>query len=134
MTPAHRDYSSTPLPRKLGVEPGMRVALIGAPARFADHFEDAVVRTRLSGSFGVVVAFATSGTALARRIDALVAALEPRGGLWLAWPKRASGGPTDLDERTVRETGLATGLVDNKVCAIDATWSALRFVRRRDPR
>jgi hypothetical protein len=87
----------TPLPRKLGITPGARVAR----------------------------------AMLERRLDALVAALEPRGGLWIAWPKRSSGVASDLDDRTVRELGLGTGLVDNKVCAIDETWSGLRFVRRR---
>ena len=60
----------------------------------------------------------------------MIAALEPRGGLWIAWPKRSSGVSSNLDDRVVRETVLATGLVDNKVCAIDETWSGLRFVRR----
>ena len=82
----------------------------------------------------MVIQFATSRATLERRLDALVAALEPRGGLWIAWPKRSSGKRSDLDDRAVRESGLATGLVDNKVCAIDETWSGLRFVMRRGAR
>ncbi|MGH2851787.1 MAG: DUF3052 domain-containing protein, partial [Solirubrobacteraceae bacterium] len=79
----------------------------------------------------VIVLFARERRELARRLEGAVAALEPRGGLWLAWPKRSSGVPSDLDDANVRELGLATGLVDNNVCAIDETWSALRFVNRR---
>jgi hypothetical protein len=131
MIAARDTGSSTPLPRKLGIAPGTRVAVMGgAPRGFADQFEGALLSTRLRGSFDVVIQFALSRTTLERRLDVLIAALEPRGGLWIAWPKRSSGVRSDLDERVVREIGLATGLVDNKVCAIDETWSGLRFVRR----
>ena len=127
-------YSGTPLPRKLGIRPGARLALIGAPDGFdavLDALPDGVqVRTRLRGRFDVIVAFATRRAVLVRRLDALTRALEPDGGLWLAWPKRSSGFATDLTETDVRALGLATGLVDNKVCAIDETWSGLRFVYR----
>ena len=127
-------YSGTPLPRKLGIRPGARVALIGAPDGF-DTVLGAVpdgvdVRTRLRGRFDVIVAFATRRAVLVRRLEALTGALEPDGGLWLAWPKRSSGVATDLAETEVRALGLGTGLVDNKVCAIDQTWSGLRFVYR----
>jgi len=125
--------SSVPLSRKLGIGPGDRVAALGATGGFAERLEGAVIRSRLRGSFDVIVLFAgTSGALSERRLAAAVAALEPRGGLWIAWPKRSSGVETDVDERLVRERGLATGLVDNKVCAIDETWSGLRFVRRRE--
>jgi hypothetical protein len=124
----------TPLPRKLGIVPGARVAALRAPAGFAERLEDTEVSTRLRGRFDVIVQFAPSLAVLERRIDALIAALEPRGRLWVAWPKRSSGVLSDLDDRVVRETMLASGLVDNKVCAIDATWSALCFVRRLNPR
>jgi hypothetical protein len=134
MSPGPDDGTSTPLPRKLGIAPGTRVALMAAPSGFADQFEGALISTRLRGSFDVVVQFADSRAGIERRLDALVAALEPRGGLWLAWPKRSSGVRTDLDERIVREIGLSSGLVDNKVCAVDETWSALRFVRRLSAR
>jgi hypothetical protein len=128
MTPA--GYSGTPLPLKLGITPGKRVAAMSAPPRFAELLEGAPFSTRLRGSFDVVIQFATSRATLERRLAALIGALEPRGGLWIAWPKRSSGVASELDERAVRELGLATGLVDNKVCAIDETWSGLRFVRR----
>ena len=135
MHAAPSDYApATPLPRKLGITPGARVAVLAAPAGFVGQFDEASVSTRLRGSFDVVIQFARSRAMLERRIDVLVAALEPRGGLWIAWPKRSSGVPSDLDDRTVRELGLGTGLVDNKVCAIDETWSGLRFVNRRGAR
>ena len=122
----------TPLARKLGVEPGARVAAVGAPFGFRERLDGAVVRARLRGSFAVIVLFCRSTAALERRLGGALAALDPHGGLWIAWPKRSSGLRSDLDERTVRELGLATGLVDNKVCAIDETWSGLRFVARRE--
>jgi hypothetical protein len=122
------------LPRKLGIKPGARVAALGAPADFAQRLEGVLVASRLRGSFDVIVAFAPTLAVLRRHIEPSIAALEPRGRLWIAWPKQSSGRAVDLDDRVVRETMLASGLVDNKVCAIDETWSALCFVRRRRPR
>jgi hypothetical protein len=127
-------YSGTPLPRKLGIKPGARVGLIGAPAGFditlGDLPPDVVVRRSVRGAFDVLVAFFDSLAALERRLPALRGALDPAGGLWIAWPKRSSGVETDLSDGVVRELGLAAGLVDNKVCAIDEVWSGLRFVYR----
>ena len=134
MTRAIEAAAPTPLARKLGITAGARVAALGAPEGFAARLEDAVVAPRLRGSFEVIVQFAASLALIERRRDALIAALEPRGRLWVAWPKRSSGVASDLDDRVVRETMLESGLVDNKVCAIDETWSALCFVRRLDPR
>jgi len=82
----------------------------------------------------VIVAFFLDRAALERRLPPLRSALDPAGGLWVAWPKGASGVPTDLTESAVRELGLAAGLVDNKVCAIDAVWSGLRLVYRLSDR
>ncbi len=136
MTPAPESagYSGTPLPRKLGIRPGHRLGLIGAPDDFdlalGELPEDVAVRRRVQGSFDVMVAFFVERRGLERRLEALTGALAPAGGLWIAWPKRASGVPSDLDENVVRELGLTAGLVDNKVCAIDAVWSGLRFVYR----
>jgi len=125
-------YSGTPLARKLGIDPETRVAAIGAPPGFAERLDGVVPRTRLSdGAFDVVIAFSAQRAWLEARLPRLVAARAPRGSLWLAWPKRRSGVPTDLGESDIRALGLATGLVDNRVCAIDATWSALRYVTRR---
>ena len=124
-------YSGTPLYRKLGVEPGMRVAVIDGPSDFAERLDGGRVSLKLLGRFELIVCFATSRRALERRVPALLRARQPAGRIWLAWPKRASGVTTDLDDSVVRELGLATGLVDNKICAIDETWSGLRFVARR---
>ncbi len=127
-------YSGTPLVRKLGIKPGARVALIAAPDSFDETLgelpDGVAVRRRAAGPVDVIVAFALRRAELERRLPALKQALDHAGGLWLAWPKRASGVSTDVTEGLVRELGLATGLVDNKICAIDETWSGLRLVYR----
>jgi hypothetical protein len=128
-------YSGTPLPRKLGIKPEARVALIGAPEGFDATLgalpDGVAVRRRAGGQpLDVIVAFFSRRSMLERRLPALSAALDPAGGLWIAWPKRASGVPTDVTEDVVRTLGLAAGLVDNKVCAIDYVWSGLRLVYR----
>jgi hypothetical protein len=92
------------------------------------------VRTRAVGVADVIVTFHTRRAHLEGRIDALLRTLDVDGGLWIAWPKRASGVPTDVTEDTVREVFLPLGLVDNKVCAIDDTWSGLRVVWRKERR
>ena len=131
-TPA--GYSGTPLPRKLGIKPEARLALVAAPEGFEAVLGElppgVAVRRRLQGTFEVIVAFFLARRELERRLPACRDALDQAGGLWVAWPKRSSGVATDLGEGTVRELGLAAGLVDNKVCAIDETWSGLRFVYR----
>jgi hypothetical protein len=99
---AHKDYSGTPLSQKLGAKPGV----------------------------GVVVYFTTSRAELERRFEALKGTLDPADGLWIAWPKKAAGIENDLTFDVVQQTGLAAGLVDNKSCAIDERWQALRFVYR----
>jgi hypothetical protein len=127
-------YSGTPLIRKLGIKPGSRLGLLSAPEGFdatLGELPDGVaVRRRARGPLDVIVAFHVRRMELERRLGALRDALDPAGGLWIAWPKRASGVATDIDENVVRELGLAAGLVDNKVCAIDEVWSGLRLVFR----
>jgi hypothetical protein len=127
-------YSGTPLVSKLGIKPGATLGLVGAPDGFdgtLGELPDGVtVRRRLQGRLDVIVAFYVERPVLERRLPALRDALQPAGGLWVAWPKRASGVTTDVSETVVRELGLAAGLVDNKVCAIDAVWSGLRLVYR----
>jgi hypothetical protein len=128
-------YSGTPLPRKLGIKPGARLGLIRPPADFARTLGElpegvAPKTVGRGGEFEVIVCFCHSSKELARDLPGLPARLAPAGGLWLAWPKRSSGLATDLGETEVRARGLATGLVDNKVCALDDTWSGLRFVVR----
>jgi hypothetical protein len=125
-------YSGTPLPTKLGIKPGHRVLLVGAPAGFAIGPLDGVDLHHRAGRspYDVIVVFCTDLRSVERRFASLAARLVGNGGLWVAWPNRSSGVPTDLDENVVREVGLREGLVDNKVCAVDATWSGLRFVVR----
>ncbi len=135
MTPrSATGYSGTPLVAKLGIKPGARLGLFGAPAGFDDVLgtlpSGVVVRRRAQGEFDVIVAFCTKRSEVERRLPGWRNRLHPTGGLWLAWPKRSSGTATDLGDGIVRELGLAALLVDNKVCAIDTTWSALRFVYR----
>ena len=129
-------YSGTPLARKLGIGAGDRAGLLGAPDGFAipDLPPGVDVRRQARGRFDVIVSFHTRRADLARRLPTLLRALEVAGGLWVAWPKRASGVPTDMTEDVVREVALPTGMVDNKVCAIDDTWSGLRLVLRRELR
>ena len=126
-------YSGTPLPRKLGVKPESRVLVVAGPPGFTlDPLpSDAVVHTRAGASaYDVVVAFCPDARRLRARFAKSAGRLTTAGALWIAWPKRASGVATDLDENVVRDFGLDEGLVDVKVAAIDATWSGLKFVRR----
>ena len=109
-----------------------RVALVAAPLGFARTLvpmpADVEIREHARGKLDVIVFFATRERELVRRFPAFGRALQPDGGLWVAWPKKTSGVATDLTFDPVQQTGLDAGLVDNKVCAIDETWSALRFV------
>jgi hypothetical protein len=129
-------YSGTPLARKLGIRPGDRLALLSAPDGFAiDDLPPGVeVSRRPRPACQVIVSFHTRRTDLDRRFPTLMRALVADGGLWVAWPKRASGVDTDITEDVVREVALPTGMVDNKVCAIDDTWSGLRLVLRKELR
>jgi hypothetical protein len=128
-------YSGTLLPRKLGIKEGHLVGLLDAPESFAatlGELPDGVVAVSdlTEGPFDVILAFFTERLALEVRLQALIEAIDRAGGLWIAWPKRSSGVAGDVTENVVRELGLAAGVVDNKVCAVDETWSALRFVIR----
>jgi hypothetical protein len=119
-------YSGTPLPKKLGIKPESDVVVLGpAPGDFLDGLPRAD-----GGPADVIVSFHTERADLEARMPELRAMMRPAAGLWVAWPKRASKVPTDLTEDVVRELGLANRLVDNKVAAIDATWSGLRLVIR----
>jgi hypothetical protein len=126
-------YSQTPLFRKLGIKPGHAVALVNAPDDFDDvlgPLPDGVSLALATDDIDVALLFVTSLDALTESWQVLAEAIRPAGGLWVCWPKKASGVPTDLNENIIREFGLAAGLVDNKVCAVDETWSGLRFVYR----
>ncbi len=127
-------YSGTPLVKKLAIKEGHRVAFPSAPDGFRGLIgelpEGVTVKSRASGPLDVIVFFTKSRAELERRLPALRRAMDPAAGLWIAWPKRSSGVATDMTEDVARELGLAMGLVDNKVCAIDETWSGLRLVIR----
>ena len=127
-------YSGTPLGKKLGIKSGHRVALVRAPQGFEKELEplpeDARTFRRVRGRYDVVVFFAATAAVLERRLAALAHSLVSNGGLWVGWPKKSSGMATDLDFGAVQGAGLELGLVDNKICAIDETWSGLRFVIR----
>lgn len=131
-------YSGTPLPRKLGIKPASRLGLLNAPPDFTEtlgELPDGVTPGAMKrGPYDVIVLFARNDKELARALPAARQRLDPAGGLWIAWPKKSSGIPTDITEGEVRARGLAIGLVDNKVCAIDDTWSGLRFVVRLSDR
>ncbi|WP_432986089.1 DUF3052 domain-containing protein [Dactylosporangium sp. CA-233914] len=121
------------MPKKLGVHAGHRVLLDGAPAGFELRELPADVslhRRAVPGLYDVIVLFCPDQSRLRRRWRVLHRLTPPAGALWVAWPKRASGLATDLDENVVREYVLANGRVDVKVCAIDETWSALKNVIR----
>ena len=131
-------YSGTPLAQKLGIVEGSTVAIIAEPPDFRDLLvpipDGVAFRTALRGHADVVVHFVTRRLEFERRIGAAGRAIFPSGGLWIAWPKRASKVPTDMTEDVVREVALPLGLVDNKVCAISDVWSGLRIVWRRERR
>lgn len=128
-------YSGTPLLQKLGIKDGHRVALLEAPQKLPEDLTAvrAAAESKLkpgTGPFDVIVLFAGQHAVLEQKFREAARALDPAGGMWVAWPKRASGVPTDLTEDVVRAVALAAGLVDNKVCAIDEVWSGLRCVYR----
>jgi hypothetical protein len=130
-------YSGTPLPTKLGIKPGHRVLVVGAPEGFSlDPLPEGASLHRRAGtsSYDGGLVFCRDLGALVKRWPPAHRAVAPAGRLWVAWPKKASGVPTDLDENVVREHGLAHGRVDVKVCAIDETWSGLGFVVRLSER
>jgi hypothetical protein len=139
MVAGQAGYSGTPLPRKLGIRPGNAVAVLGAPPGFADDLAaqsgaDVADHLRGSGPLDVIVTFVRWRAELETQLPGLRRSMAPACGLWIAWPKRASRIPTDMTDDVVREVALPTGLVDNKVCAIDEVWSGLRLVIRRELR
>ena len=129
-------YSGTPLAKKLGIGPDSRLAVLNAPDGFViEGLPDGVdARTAARGPLDVIVSFHTARANLERRVPTLMRAMHVDAGLWVAWPKRASGMATDITEDVVRAVCLPTGLVDVKVCAIDETWSGLRLCLRKELR
>ena len=122
-------YSGTPLARKLGVTADSRVLLDGAPDGFALEGVSADEKPG-QGPYDVVLCFCPDRARLAARWPVLHPLTTPAGSLWIAWPKRSSGVPTDLGENAIRDYALVNGRVDVKVCAIDDTWSGLKHVIR----
>jgi hypothetical protein len=128
-------YSGTPLPKKLGIKEGSVVALSGAPKGFEKTLgrlpDGVTVRRQVRGRADRILWFVKSLRDLDRGVERMGRALSEKGGLWIAWPKKASGVTTDLTQTDVRRVGLASGLVDYKICGIDSTWSGLLFARRK---
>ena len=124
-------YSGTPLPKKLGIKPGDRVELWDAPDGFDLELPDGARAARNArGTVDVILAFFTERERLEGELKRLRNLMEPESGLWIAWPKKAAKTGSDITEDVVRDLALANQLVDNKVCAIDGTWSGLRLVIR----
>jgi hypothetical protein len=128
------------LPKKLGIQENHQVAVVRAPADFAATLGTLPTGATVTSKVGakarldVIIVFVTKRRELEDAIAKLRAHMQPAAGLWIAWPKKASGVPTEVTEDTVRAVALPTGLVDNKVCAIDAVWSGLRLVIRKENR
>lgn len=126
-------YSGTPLPKKLGIKEGSRIALINAPKDFARELElpdNAQIVTRVTKPLDLALLFVLTERALLRDFDKLAKKLATNGMIWVAWPKKSSGVATDLSFERVQRIGLDSGLVDVKICAIDEVWSGLKFVIR----
>ena len=123
-------YSGTPLVKKIGIKPGHRLAILNPPPGFERELAplpEGVVNAD-KAPLDVAILFAANQSALGKHLGRLKGKLAPAGMLWVSWPKMSSGVTTDLRESTVRETGLAAGLVDIKVCAVNEVWSGLKFV------
>jgi hypothetical protein len=127
-------YSGTPLPKKLGIKNGFRICLVNAPADVRAALREAMsacqVLSEPRGLLDFVMFFTNSRAELSVEFSRLARELSTAGMLWVSWPKKSSGVPTDIDENIVRGIGLAAGLVDVKVCAVTEVWSGLKFVRR----
>lgn len=127
-------YSSTPLPKKLGIKEGSRIGLVNPPKDFQSKLgklpHGAEFVKRLTNSLDIMLFFVLTERALARDFQRLAKKLAMNGMIWIAWPKKSSGVTTDLSFDSVQRIGLDAGLVDVKICAIDDTWSGLKFVYR----
>lgn len=132
---ADAGYSGTPLVKKLGIKDDMTVALVGAPDGFEALLKGLPKSVKLvygnSGVADLIIWWPASANDAAARVKKIEARIAPGGAVWMAWAKKSSGVKTDLTEDVMRDVGLPIGLVDYKVCAIDATWSGLKFARRK---
>lgn len=131
-------YSGTPLPRKLGIKPGFRIYARNPPENYATLVAplpvDTTVLSRPGRGLDLIHLFVTKLRELERGIDLAKTRIHPDGMIWVSWPKKSSGVPSEVTEDTVRAVALPTGLVDVKVCAVDETWSGLKLVVRRELR
>jgi hypothetical protein len=131
-------YSGKPVVQKLGIKPGFRIFIAGAPAAYGDIVGElpaqVTIVSRLRAGLDMVHLFATEAATLSNKLRRYRDAVAPEGTIWVSWPKKSSGVVTDLSDGVVRQTALPLGLVDIKVCAIDATWSGLKFVIPRGRR
>ena len=131
-------YSGTPLALKLGIRDGSTVVLVGAPRGYRQLLKPLPRGVRFATNPGatadIVHAFVTERAALARALAAYRKALSPRAAVWVSWPKKSSGVPTEVTEETIREIALPLGFVDVKVCAVNEIWSGLKLVVRRELR
>jgi hypothetical protein len=127
-------YSGTPLPKKLGLRENQRIALVNAPAGFEKTLgalpQNAEIVKRLSYPLDLVILFVDQEKHLTKQFSSIASKLAPNGMIWVAWPKKSSGVPTDLTFDRVQRIGLDSGLVDVKICAVDEVWSGLKFVIR----
>lgn len=127
-------YSGTPLPKKLGIKDGFSALLVNAPDDVAAGLKQSLGHCNLAHDsktpLDFVMLFTRSVASLNKDFQRIAKQLAPAGMLWVSWPKKSSGVPTDVTENIIREIGLAAGLVDVKVCAVTEVWSGLKFVRR----
>ncbi len=126
-------YSGTPLVKKLGIKPGFRIAFVNAPPGFTKQLDlpaGVTINSRSRQSLDFAQLFVKREKELTREFSKYAKRLNPSGMIWVSWPKKSSGVATDLPEGTVRAIGLAAGLVDVKICAVDDVWSGLKFVFR----
>jgi hypothetical protein len=126
-------YSGTPLPKKLGIKDGQRVALVGIPASVKGELKSALGSCEVvkpAAPLDFLMLFVKTQADLKKEFAGLAKKLAPAGMMWISWPKKSSGVASDLDENIVRKIGLEIGLVDVKVCAVDEVWSGLKFVIR----
>jgi hypothetical protein len=124
-------YSGTPLVKKLGIKPGARVQFLNTPRGFDVSELVAGAKTVRTGEVDCGIIFVRSAAELKKSLAPLCQRVSHGGMVWVSWPKKASGVATDVTENVVREVGLPLGWVDVKVCAIDETWSGLKFYRRK---
>jgi hypothetical protein len=130
-------YSGTPLVKKLGVKPGFNIAFVNAPSGFANELDlpsDVTINSRSGKPLDFAQLFVKSEKELKAKFSKYAKRLNPSGLLWVSWPKKSSGVTTDVSEDRVRAIGLAAGLVDVKICAVDEVWSGLKFVFRLQDR